>query len=139
MPRFSPVDFAALAREIAMDIFPLAQILELHRLDDAEWLRISENTRFQSMLEAWCASGTAPPTPGSGCASRRQPGWRACWKPISTKSPTQDIPLTQRVEAGKFLARLGELDGNISGELGEKFSITLNIGDRQNRGRQHGR
>ena len=38
------------------------------------------------------------------------------------------IPLTQRVEAGKFLARLGELDGAINGELGERFSITLNIG-----------
>ena len=42
------VDFAALAREIAMDIFPLAQILELHQLTDEEWLRISGNVRFQT-------------------------------------------------------------------------------------------
>ena len=44
------VDFAALAREIAMDILPLADILKLHQLDDDEWLRISEHPKFVEIL-----------------------------------------------------------------------------------------
>ena len=39
-------NLAALAREIAMDIFPLAKILEIHRLSDDEWQRISTHPKF---------------------------------------------------------------------------------------------
>jgi hypothetical protein len=38
------------------------------------------------------------------------------------------IPLAQRVEAGKFLARLGQLDGSRDAGIGERFSIAINIG-----------
>ena len=43
----------------------------------------------------------------------------------------ESIPLIQRVEAGKFLARLGELDGrqDLMGSTGgDRFTIQLNIG-----------
>ena len=43
------IEFAQLAREIAMDIFPLNQILEIHKLDMDEWMKIREHPTFQSM------------------------------------------------------------------------------------------
>ena len=40
------VDFAALAREIAMDIFPVETILSLHQLGDEEWAPHPEKPAF---------------------------------------------------------------------------------------------
>ena len=44
------VDLASLAREIAMDIFPVEQVLEIHKLTDDEWQKILGNQTFQAML-----------------------------------------------------------------------------------------
>ena len=46
------IDFATLAREIAMDIFPLGQILELHKLEPDEWMKIRDHPTFQAMFSA---------------------------------------------------------------------------------------
>ena len=46
------IEFATLAREIAMDIFDIPDILKLHQLSDVEWAKIQENPRFQAMLKS---------------------------------------------------------------------------------------
>jgi hypothetical protein len=122
-------DFAALAREIAMDIFPLAQVLKLHQLDDAEWQRISANKRFQSILDGMVREWNSAINTRERVRIKAATGLESVIETYIQEISDVSIPLTQRVEAGKFLARLGELDGNISGELGERFSITLNIGN----------
>ena len=122
------VDFAALAREIAMDIFPLTQILELHRLSDEEWQRISGNQRFQTMLEQMIREWNSAANTRERVRIKAATGLESVLETYIREIVDESIPLTQRVEAGKFLARLGELDGALVGELGERFSITLNIG-----------
>ena len=44
------IEFAALAREIAMDIFPVHDIIALHRLTEEEWQRVQKNPKFVSMV-----------------------------------------------------------------------------------------
>jgi len=123
------VDFATLAREIAMDIFPLAQILELHKLDDVEWARISENRRFQTMLEQMVTDWNSAANTRQRVKIKAATGLESVLETYIAEILDTGIPLTQRVEAGKFLARLGELDGNlIEGGGADRFSITLNIG-----------
>ena len=44
------INYAALAREIAMDILPLGQILELHKLSEEDWERIQSNRQYQETI-----------------------------------------------------------------------------------------
>jgi hypothetical protein len=123
------VDLAALAREIAMDIFPVPQILELHRLTDDEWLRIQGNPKFQEMLKSLVAEWNATSSTRERVKMKSATGLESILEVYIRDIADPSIPLAQRVEAGKFLARLGEMDGQrVGAEGGNGFSITLNIG-----------
>lgn len=105
------VDFAALAREIAMDIFPLKDILLLHQLDDMEWLRIQANPKFQAMLEGMVRDWNSALNTKERVKIKASTGLESILENYIRDIADGSIPLGQRVEAGKFLARLGELDG----------------------------
>src|SRR4029077_14861074 len=123
------VNFAALAREIAMDILPLKDILELHKLSDEEWARISVNRPFQEhvarLAQEWNSASNTRERVRIKAATGLESELETYVRDIS--DPT--IPLAQRVEAGKFLARLGELDGGREGAVGQAFQINIQIGE----------
>lgn len=124
------VDFAALAREIAMDIMPLGDILNLHQLGDEQWQTIQENPKFQQMLGELIGEWNATKSTKDRVKIKAATGLESILEVYIRDINDPAIPLAQRVEAGKFLARLGELDGNpnILAGGGGGFSITLNIG-----------
>jgi hypothetical protein len=121
------VNLAALAREIAMDIFPLSQILGIHKLSDAEWEKIQAMQHFQQMLANMIGEWESAMNTRERVKAKAQTGLEMNLESLVLAMADDSIPLTQRVEAGKFLARLGELDGQV-GASGPGFSITLNIG-----------
>lgn len=126
------VEFAALAREIAMDILPIDQILQLHRMTDEEWLLIQSNPRFQAMLLEKIREWNAAASTRDRVKIKAATGLEAVVEIYIREIANGNIPLNQRVEAGKFLARLGELDGAkeiLGGGGGGGFSISINIGD----------
>lgn len=125
------VDFAALAREIAMDIFPIGDVLRLHDLSDEEWAKIQDHPKFQQilteMIQDWNSAGSTLDRVRVKSATGLETVLHVYIHDIADRG----IPLNQRVEAGKFLAKLGELDGSKigGGALGSQFSISINIGD----------
>lgn len=124
------VEFAALAREIAMDILPMDQILELHRLTELEWQQIQDNPRFKSMLSDMMREWNATTSTRDRVRAKASTGLESILEVYVRAILDDKIPLTQRVEAGKFLARLGELDGqkDIMGGGGVGgFSISINF------------
>lgn len=123
------IDFAMLAREIAMDIFPLADILKLHQLTDDEWLRISEHPKFQEMVTSMTREWNAALNTKERIKVKAQTALEAQLEIYVHDIADPQIPLAQRVEAGKFLARLGEMDGVRAGDGAGQFVISLNIGD----------
>lgn len=126
------VDFAAIAREVAMDIMPLADILKLHQLSDTEWQRIESHPKFLQMLAGLTAEWNATATTKERVKLKSATGLESVLEVYIRDINDPTIPLAQRVEAGKFLARLGELDGSVVGSAGGGgFSITLNIGTQQ--------
>lgn len=126
------VDFATLAREIAQDIFPLEQIIALHRLSEAEWLRISTHPRFVKMLGDMQRDWNATNSTAERIKVKAQAGLESQLEVFIADMGDASIPLSQRTEAARMLARLGELDGQGKGEtLGQKFIIQLNIGATQ--------
>lgn len=129
------VDLATLAREIAMDLFPLAQIIELHRLTNDEWERIQATPKFQQMLSELITEWNATGSTGERVKMKSATGLESILEIYIRDIADPTIPLAQRVEAGKFLARLGELDGqrgNLGGGGGQ-FNIVLNIGETMRR------
>ena len=123
------VDFAALAREIAMDILPLNDILRLHQLDDTEWGRIQEHPKFVDILGQMVTEWNATKSVRDRVRTKAATGLESQLEVYIRDIGDTAIPLAQRVEAGKFLARLGELDSQLQGSGGGAFSITFNIGE----------
>lgn len=122
------VDFATLAREIAQDIFPVEQIVSLHRLTDEEWARIQAHPKFVAILGDMQREWNSAENTRQRIKVKAQTGLEAQLEVFIQDINDPSIPLAQRVEAGKFLARLGELDG-VGGRAGEGVQIVLNIGD----------
>lgn len=126
------VDFATLAREISQDIFPVEQVVALHKLSDDEWDQIQSHPRFVAILANMQREWNSAANTKERVRVKAQTGLESQLEVFIGDIADPSIPLAQRVEAGKFLARLGELDGvaAAAGAGGSTFAITLNIGDR---------
>jgi hypothetical protein len=128
------VDFATLAREIAQDIFSVDQIVALHRLDDDEWAKIQQHPRFIAMLSSMQREWNSAANTRERVRVKAQTGLESQLEVFIAEINNQNIPLSQRVDAGRFLARLGELDGqNQANQLPVGSGITINIVTSQNR------
>jgi len=124
------VNFAALAREIAMDILDLPDILKLHQLTNDEWTKISGNPLFQHQVAQLTREWQSATNTRERVKIKAATGLESELETFVREISDPTIPLVQRVEAGKFLARLGELDGARDGmSAGQAFSINIQIGE----------
>lgn len=121
------IEFATLAREIAMDIFELPDILRMHRVTDEEWERISTHPKFTQMLGEMIRDWNGASNTKERVRVKAATGLESVLENYIREINDADIPLTQRVEAGKFLARLGELDGQVIGGGQAGGGVTINI------------
>lgn len=122
------VDLAALAREISMDIFEVSQVLEIHKLSDEEWVRIAATPKFQQMLASMQRDWSSASNTRERVRVKAATGLESMLETYIREIADESIPLTQRVEAGKFLARLGELDGQHDKiGAGSGGGVTINI------------
>jgi hypothetical protein len=70
-----------------MDILPLGQILELHKLSEGGVGAHQSTASTRRPSRAWCASGSRPPMSASGSRSGGDRAGR-CSKSTSPRSPT---------------------------------------------------
>jgi len=120
-------DFATLAREIAQDIFTVDQIVALHRLTDQEWTRIQAHPRFQRMLVEMQRDWASAANTRERVRLKAQTGLETQLEVLISEISDTANPLTQRVEAAKFLARLGEMDQPASVAPGIGSGISIHI------------
>jgi hypothetical protein len=121
------VDFATLAREIAQDIFTVEQIVSLHRLSDEEWTTIQKHPRFLAMLTDMQREWNSAANTKERVRIKAATGLETTLETFISEINDPSIPLAQRVDAGKFLARLGELDGSAAGSGVVGGGVTINI------------
>ena len=124
------IDFATLAREIAQDIFEIEDILRMHRLSDEEWAKIQTHPKFIAILADMQRDWNSAANTKERIKVKAQTGLESQLETFIADVGDPMIPLAQRTEAGRFLARLGEVDGQQKTTFGldDKFSITINIG-----------
>jgi hypothetical protein len=120
-----------LAREIAWQIQPLEKILESSKLTVSEWEIIKEHPRFQRYLEAEMVSWN------SAANTHERVKVKAAalveeWLPeLYSRMNDQSESLNAKIEAGKLATRIAGMGldrANLTGETGEKFSVTINLG-----------
>lgn len=123
-------DFATLAREVAMDIFPLEDILKVHQLSLDDWNELCANPRFKTMLDQMMREWASAASTAERVRIKAATGVESHIETLIADIGDRSIPLAQRTEAMKFLARAGELDGGrgIEGAGGAPFSINISIG-----------
>ena len=126
------VDFATLAREIAQDIFTVDQIVALHRLSDDEWQKIQHHPKFVAILADMQREWNSAANTKERVRIKAATGLEIQLEVFIADINDAKIALNQRVEAGKFLARLGELDG-AKGEQSTGGGVTINIVTGQHR------
>lgn len=129
-PTISEHILIKLAREIAMDIHPLDNILRDNGLSGEQWENIQGNTRFRMLLEtetsAWgSALNTQERLRLKSAAALEE------WLPeLFTRMNDKDENLNSKVEAGKLISRWAGVGGTGTQTMegGEKFSVTINLG-----------
>ena len=129
-PGINEVVLLKLAREIAMDIRPLEEILELHKIEPTKWETIKENRYFQGVLlhevEAWQSAMNTPERvklKSLAFVEEALPEFYA-------RAHDPKEPLNAKVEVLKTIAKFGGIGGsNFDASLGgERLSVTINLG-----------
>lgn len=120
--------FLRLAREIAMDILPIDTILANHNITPDDWARIQVHPRFIQLLisnqEAWGSSlNTAERVRVKSLAMVEE----VLPEFYSRMHDAREL-LSGKVEVLKTIARFAGVSEKSGDVLGEKFSVTINLG-----------
>lgn len=120
----------ALAREIAIDLYPVETILKQHDIAPETWSAIQRNPRFQQFLEneikAWNGALNTQQRVKLKAASVIEE-----FLPEAHHRLHGPDTLTSKVELAKLVSRLAEMGMTgvgAEGVAGDKFSVTINLG-----------
>lgn len=132
VPGFSDTILLKLAREIAMDMRPIAEVLKTHGVTDSEWESISATPRFRDYLrnfiEEWQSATNTP----ERVKLKSMAFVEEALPEFFARAHDPNEPLNAKTEVLKSIARFAGVGANIEGAVsGEKFSVTINLGSDQ--------
>lgn len=124
------LNVAKLAREIAMDVLPVQDLLTLNHISDEEWCRIQDDPKFQVMLKDMVLEWNSASNTRQRIKIKAQTAIEVLMDTLFREVIKGEAPLTQKVDAVRQLARLGELEGAQvgGGQAGDRVSIVINMG-----------
>jgi hypothetical protein len=128
-PSFNDVTLLKLAREIAMDMRTLDDILELHNVKREEWDVISALPLFQQYLrqciEEWhSAANTQDRVRLKSLAFVEE-----ALPEFYARAHDPNENLNAKVEVLKTVARFAGVGGSVDGSVtGERLTVTINLG-----------
>lgn len=120
-----------LAREIAMDHYPLEDLLKRYGINQTDWIAIRRNGRFLQLLEseiiAWqAATNTHERTRYKAAAMMEN-----FLEEANDRLHDNSLTLTAKVELAKLIARIAGMGIEKVGVLadeGSKFTVNINLG-----------
>jgi len=125
------VNLAKLAREIAMDILPIDRVLSLNQIEDEDWVRIQEDPRFRAQLADMIKEWESATNTRDRVRVKAATGFEALMEVYLEDAMNPEIPLVQRVEVGKLLVKIGELEAQKLGGGGSQVLIQINFGEKE--------
>jgi hypothetical protein len=127
---YTPSNLAALAREVAMDIKPLPDILKVYKLSEDDYLKISKIPFYCKALEAAAIEWNSALSTHDRIRIEAAAIMEDAMPGLSARMKSRDEALPAAIEAGKLFAKLaglGEVNKAVAGS-GEKFQITIDLG-----------
>lgn len=122
-------DLSRLARDIAMDILKLDDVLQLHQVEREDWEKIAQTAAFRAMLDQMRADWLSAGNTKERVRIKAQTGIEAILEDLISDSVDREIPLAQRVECAKLLTKLGDLgESRPEGAGAERVTIQINVG-----------
>lgn len=128
-PSFNDVMLLKLAREIAMDIRPLDDVLVTHEVTPHEWAEIQSHPVFRSYLrsaiEEWnSATNTAERVRLKSLAFVEE-----SLPEFYARAHDQQENLQHKIRVLEVVAKFAGVGGPMEGAVsGEKFTVTINLG-----------
>lgn len=128
--KLTDVTLVRIARELAMDIHPVEEILKTHGIDSKQWENIQEMPRFRALLETemaqWNGALNTHERVKIKAAAMIEDWLPEAYERLHDKAET----LPAKTELGKLVRDLaGFSKGGLNVEGGgEKFSVTINLG-----------
>jgi hypothetical protein len=122
-----------LAREIAMDIYPLSDILSNAGVSHDQWEVIQRSPRFVAYLSANVAEWSSAKN-SSERLKLKSAILLEEWLPtLNNELHGKDASLNAKVEAAKLLAKVAGVDRMPSegGDSSNGFQVVINLGDRR--------
>lgn len=124
------IELVKLAREIALGIHPLEDVLSRHGVDNEKWERLKTNRRFieilSSEVQAWDSAKNTSSRVKIKAGSVIEE-----WLPeLYARMNDKAEPLMAKVKAGELVARLagfGEASAKVV-DPADRVSITINLG-----------
>jgi hypothetical protein len=130
--KFSDLTLVKLAREVAMNIQSIETILEANQIDIETWENIKVHPKFNQYLESETSSWN------SAINTHERVKLKSAaviedWLPEAyARMHDASENLNAKTELGKLVARLagmGLTNTNITDGSGERFSVTINLGN----------
>lgn len=126
------IKLVKLAREVAMGIKPLKQVVEEFGISTAEWVVISQNAWFNQILsaeiEAWGAAQNTAERVKLKSASMIEEFLPEAYKRLNDRSEN----LNHKVELLKTVVNLSQLGGragvDVNGDPARSVTVTINLG-----------
>lgn len=123
------VTMLKLAREIAMDIQSLEDILKHHEVTDGQWDEIQQNPRFRGYLrgavEEWQSATNTP----ERVKLKSLAFVEEALPEFFARAHDPKEPLAAKTEVLKTIAKFAGVGGSVEGALaGEKMVVTINLG-----------
>jgi hypothetical protein len=118
-----------LAREIAMDIQSIEDILKHHQVTDDQWEEIQQNPRFNTYLrgavEEWQSATNTP----ERVKLKSMAFVEEALPEFFARAHDPKEPLAAKTEVLKTIAKFAGVGGSVEGALsGEKMIVTINLG-----------
>jgi|LakMenEpi03Aug12_release.lakeMendotaPanAssembly.Ray.scaffolds.fasta_scaffold301849_2 hypothetical protein len=120
-----------LARELAIELNDIETILQHNQIDIETWNRIKDNPRFKSYYEQERSQWHSALNTNERVKVKSASIVEEFLLPAYTALNDPKEALNSKIELFKHISRLagmGVTGANVAGEVGEKFSVTINIG-----------
>lgn len=127
---FNEVTLLKLAREIAMDIRPVEDILETHQITTEEWEKTRENPYFQGVLRGEIEAWNASPNTAERVKLKTLAMVEEALPEFFARMHDPKEPLPAKTDVLKTISKFAGIGGsNFDAAMaGEKLSVTINLG-----------
>lgn len=123
------VTMLKLAREIAMDIQPVEDILKRLDVSDDQWEEIQQNPRFKSYLRGAVEEWQSATNTAERVKLKSMSFVEEALPEFYARAHDPKEPLSAKIEVLKTVAKFAGVGGQVDGAVsGEKLTVTINLG-----------